>query len=373
MRNILFISIATLFFSACKPDKPVIISGTIKDGGGVILYFEKILPEKKEIIDSTIVASDGTFAIRTPAKEITYYQLRLGKEIQTLGMGAPMNVIVLITDSTERITLTAEKDKFAVSYEVSGSTESEKYRELMRMTDEVRETLGKHGKKMRSAINEEEREQFAAEFADLQNNFRTKYREWITQHSGMFVTLQALSMLDPELNFAFLKETSETLYARYSSNPFVSRLMEKVAELEKVAIGSIAKDFKLPTVAGDTVSLFRFLEPGKMLFVDFWASWCRPCRQENPQLVALHNRFKQSVTFLGVSLDENRNAWEQAIKQDGLTWVQLSDLAGWNAGPARLYNISAIPANLILDENGTILARNLRSNELEAFFQKSLK
>jgi len=373
MKKVLLLNVLLLSLLSCKPDKPVVFSGTIVNGGGTVLYLEKILPEKKVTLDSVVVASDGSFAMYTPAQELTYYQFRLGKEIQTMGMGAPMNVIVLITDSTERVQLKAEKDKFAVSYEVSGSAESEKYRELMRMTDDVREQLGKHGKKMRSAINEEEREAFAAEFADLQNSFRVQYKDWITKHSGMFVTLQALSMLDPELNFSFLKETSDTLFSRYPTNPFVGKLAEKVAELERVAIGAVAKDFKLPTLAGDTVSLFQLLAPGKLLLIDFWASWCRPCRQENPHLVAMHQRFGNSVTFYGVSLDENRNAWEQAVKQDGLTWLQASDLGGWNSAPARMYNISAIPANLILDEEGKIVARNLRGPELEAFFQNAVR
>jgi len=359
-----------ILLTGCKDLKIPKVKGNIKGAAGVTLYLEKITPDGVELIDSALVNESEEFELFSGAKELTYYQLRLGPEIQTYGMGAPMNVIVIISDSSEHITLEASKDDFVRNYSIQGSAESEKFRELMRMSENARESLGNTGKKLRAAADEAERATFTAEFADLQNQLRIQYRNWIKENEGMFVTLQALSMLDPDLNLDLLRETAAVLQNKYPENPYVKRLTDKVSEMESAALGAYARDFTLNSPEGNEVSLYSLLKPGKYLFVDFWASWCKPCRAENVNLTQVYNRFKSKVEFFGVSLDENEMAWKTAIETDQLIWPQASDLQGWNTKPARMFGINAIPANLLLDEKGVIIARNLRgemlSNKLES-------
>jgi thiol-disulfide isomerase/thioredoxin len=100
--------------------------------------------------------------------------------------------------------------------------------------------------------------------------------------------------------------------------------------------------------------------------VDFWASWCKPCRAENPNVVATYNKFKgKGFTIFGVSLDQNKEAWISAIKSDGLVWQHGSDLKYWDAAPAKLYNVSSIPYNILIDKEGKIVAKNLHGADLE--------
>jgi peroxiredoxin len=136
--------------------------------------------------------------------------------------------------------------------------------------------------------------------------------------------------------------------------------------------GMPAKDFSQPDVNGKMVSLSSMR--GKYVLIDFWASWCGPCRGENPNVVAAYNKFKnKNFTILGVSLDDNKDKWLKAVEQDGLTWTQVSDLKGWENAAAQDYGVRGIPANFLVDPNGNIVAANLRGPALEAKLQEILK
>ena len=148
-----------------------------------------------------------------------------------------------------------------------------------------------------------------------------------------------------------------------SSSVYYKLLDKKVKTLYNVAVGKKAPDFTLNDTTGNPVSLSQFR--GKYLLIDFWAAWCRPCRAENPNNVKLYADYKdKGFEILGVSFDDNREAWVKAVKQDGLTWTQVSDLKGWNSAAGKLYAVSAIPHTVLLDKNGIIIAKNLRAEKL---------
>jgi thiol-disulfide isomerase/thioredoxin len=144
-------------------------------------------------------------------------------------------------------------------------------------------------------------------------------------------------------------------------------------------IGQIAPEISNTTPNGKQLSLNEV--KGKLVLIDFWASWCRPCRYENPNLVNAYNKFKdkefvngKGFTIFSVSLDKNKKQWIEAIKADNLTWeYHVSDLKGWYSMPAQKYGVRSIPSNLLIDENGKIVAKNLRGPKLETVLNQLLK
>lgn len=149
-------------------------------------------------------------------------------------------------------------------------------------------------------------------------------------------------------------------------------LAARIQALEGVEVDAVAPDFTLTTPEGKAVAMYDV--KGKLKIIDFWASWCGPCRMENPNMVKLYNEYKdKGLAVISVSLDEKKNKWEEAIEKDGLTWLHLSDLKGWQSDVVKKYNIDAVPTIFVLDENNRIIAKNLRGEKLKAFISERLK
>ncbi len=167
-------------------------------------------------------------------------------------------------------------------------------------------------------------------------------------------------------------------YARKFIGEFDDYKNKLVAQKEnqqnrtKIEIGAKAPDFQLPDVNGKNVSLSDF--KGKYVLVDFWASWCGPCRRENPNVVKAYKKYHDAgFEVLGVSLDKNKDKWIRAIQKDRLTWTHVSDLSYWNSKVVGLYGINGIPYTLLLDKTGTIIGMNLRGRKLEAKLAEVIK
>jgi peroxiredoxin len=161
-----------------------------------------------------------------------------------------------------------------------------------------------------------------------------------------------------------LKATRNKLSPLLASCPYVEDLDKIIRQLENIQIGKVAPEFSLPDTAGVSVSLSEFR--GKFVLIDFWAAWCPPCRKENPNVVNVFNTYKdKGFTVLGVSLDSNRKQWLKAIHDDHLAWTQLSDLKYWDSEIPALYGVRGIPANVLLDPDGVIIATNITGEDLQ--------
>jgi peroxiredoxin len=165
-----------------------------------------------------------------------------------------------------------------------------------------------------------------------------------------------------------LKELRNQFTETVRASKYAIQISEKITALENSKVGKEAPLFTMKDVNEQPISLKSYR--GKVVLVDFWASWCNPCRQENPNVVRAYNEYHaKGFDILGVSFDTDKEKWLQAIKDDGLVWKHVSDLKGWANAAGKLYAVTSIPHSVLLDENGVIIAKNLRGDEL----QKKLK
>lgn len=212
-------------------------------------------------------------------------------------------------------------------------------------------------------------------------NLYQKNKHKVLEQVDLFVKAKPTSPVTPFIVYVTspVNDDLSELEARYDAlqpvakETFYGQEIAKLISSSKIGMeGTQAIDFTQNDTANNPVSLSSF--KGKYVLVDFWASWCGPCRHENPAVVEAYNKYKEkNFTILSVSLDQNKDKWKQAIKADNLTWTHVSDLKYWQNEVAQLYHIQSIPANMLIDPSGKIIARDLRGAALYEMLGKILK
>lgn len=364
----LFVGGVVLFFLllGCNRSKgnPT-ITGVIEGGAGETIYLEMLEPNKAIILDSAKIEKDGTFRLHKKALGKSFYQLRVGQIKPNSNMAPSSNIMVLVTDSTEVVKVTAKFPDCSNTYQVEGSEETVLLQDInaIMLKGQVRlDSLNTAYQKDPDGFDEKAANQLLIE---IQLNQAKEMKTFAEQHKGKFISLQAIAMLKPEDNLALFTEAADLLNKNFPDNIFVNNFIAIVGHSTQLSPGTSAPDFTVATPDGQPISLSQF--KGQYVLIDFWASWCRPCRMQNPEMVALYKKFKgKHFEIFGVSLDQNKDAWVQAIADDKLTWPHGSDLKYWDAAPAKLYNIEYIPFNYLIGPDGLIIAKNLTGDLLEA-------
>jgi peroxiredoxin len=196
--------------------------------------------------------------------------------------------------------------------------------------------------------------------------------KFVNDNKKSLAGFYAATTLDPTKYEGQLIKFADNIRGDFKDNPTVQKFIKQMDKVKPISIGHKAPEFTVNGIDGNPIKLSDY--KGKYVMIDFWASWCQPCRQENPNVVKQYNIFKgKGFNILGVSLDKGKPEWQKAINDDKLTWAHGSDLNGFEGPTEALYHIEAIPSNFIIDPQGNIVAKNITGGDLEAFLNKTFK
>ncbi len=359
MKNVLLTAILAIAFVACQ-QKNYKIEGTIADLAEGQAILKKVENGRPVSIDTAAIV-EGKFTFTGSEEEPQIYLIYIDdNRIPTMFFGENKN-----------ITITAEDVTKLNDAKVEGSPITDIYTSLIKeMPGKERlEQLQKEYQAAMSASDQATMEALRTEANEMAEEQKAYFIQFIKDNTSNIVGANMALQAASEFEYDEFKELVSQFETNLGDHMYVNELkkalepMEKAAEAEKAtAIGEVAPDFTLESIDGEPVSLSSL--KGKYLLVDFWASWCKPCREENPNVVKAFAEFKaKGFDVLSVSLDRDSAAWKQAIADDQLTWNHVIDAQG---DIANTYGVQGIPFTLLLDKEGKIIAKNLRGEELTA-------
>jgi peroxiredoxin len=357
----LIISFIIISLLSCENKKSgeAVITGKLKNGAHAKIFFEHITSEGDIPVDSTFADANGNFTLKNTTTGLDYYILRTGNE----------NVAYLILKGGENISFSGDTKNLEQSYNVEGSPDTKLLLELKRHEQHLSDSMNS----LYTAIRAENPFEKDSAGAALQRQYDSLLRDFATRlirnNFTSIVSLSASQYLDKQKDFDLFIQLNDSLKKELGENKYLEVFSKQVEDMKKLPAGTLAPEIRLPSPEGKEFALSSL--KGKVVVIDFWASWCGPCRKEMPEMVSLYRDFKsKGVEIFGVSLDDNVDAWKTAIAHDGITWIQVSDLKKWDSKAAADYGINEIPQTILLDTKGKIVARGLNPHELRIRIQE---
>ncbi|MCZ4243702.1 TlpA disulfide reductase family protein [Pedobacter punctiformis] len=361
---ILLIAVA---FAACKPKDSFVIDGTFQNTGAekkVFLY--GMQSSNMVAIDSTNLSEKGEFKFIRKTPSVDFFRVSIGN-----------HEFMLIAKNGDNIKLEADLADKTLAYKISGANEVDKLSELNALRNKFAKEVESIQKDFdakvaaqpqnRAAILDAMRPQYESYIKQLNNDVI----KFASDNKGTLASFYAMNTLSPQEYEAELVKFSDEIKDQIKGNATVDTFVKQMQLLKAVQVGQPAPTFTMDTADGKAINLTDY--KGKYVLLDFWASWCQPCRQENPNVVKVYNKFKtKNFDILGISLDTDKAVWLGAVKADGLAWQHVCELKDFNGETVRKYQVQAIPSSFLIDPSGKIVAKNLRGEELEAFLSKIL-
>ena len=320
MKKSLFVLIIALIAVSCtqKQEESVLLSGRVEGVESGIVYLQKFRNKTFDVIDSSEIVN-GEFSF---SKDVEL------PEIYGLSLDSTKGSFLLFLDENQA-NVVLDSANYYRNTTVEGS-------ELHNL------------------------------YVDYKSQRNVEIDSFIRQHPSSLVSAYALYRdysyrLTPEQ----IRSNIDLLDPSLRNTPYVETLEELIPTLEEVAVGNEAPNFTATDTEGNSVEFADHIGKSKYVFLDFWASWCGPCRRENPNIVRAYEEYKdKGFDIFAVSLDHSKAGWLAAIEKDKLTWTNVTDLKHWDSEPAKLYGVRAIPSNFLIDENGVIVAKNLKGEDL---------
>jgi peroxiredoxin len=374
MKN-LFLSVAGFlvigFAANAQTTKPFTVTGKIKNAPpGSFVYLEaNSQPTRK--LDSTKIEA-GAFTLNGKVAD--------GGEVFVLNVGGGQKLALLV-EGGETLNVTADgirmdaKTGQVGKATITGSKNMEYYEKLSTLRTDMETRVSNWNKQVAAATEKKDNKRIAQieqEYQAAEQEVVNKVKAILPDMGTSLVSLFALNFINIDNDFATYDALAQRFEKENPNSPHAKSLIGRVARIKGVMVGAQAPEIALSDTTGNPIPLSSLR--GKYVLLDFWASWCGPCRMENPNVVRMYNKFKdKGFAIYSVSLDQTKGNWTKAIRNDNLTWTHVSDLKYWQSAAAQQYGVQAIPATFLLDKEGKIIAKNLRGDALEQKLEEILK
>ena len=387
MKKFALWAVAGLFLASCSQQTEkgdFVINAHIDNAPLGKIYLEELTLQEAKIVDTAVIKdASGKFTLKGMLPEQALYRIRFAENNRFILLGLDAGTMSIEGDYNHLEQVKIENSEASSEIQQLLNDASAKNQAL---TVEMKTLDSLYQAKTPDSILKPRVTAFETKQKDLEQFIM----KTATETKSPAVAAFALSMVSTPALLQDQKVISD-IKKRFPENTLITSFTDKLTEISQknaspaqdamqgeeenmtaVKIGQVAPDFTLPDLSGKATSLSSF--KGKYVLVDFWASWCKPCRMENPNVVQAYNTYKnKNFTILGVSLDRTKEAWAKAIQADGLTWSHVSDLKFWESAVVPLYGLNSIPSNMLLDPEGKVIAVGLRGPELQAKLQEVLK
>lgn len=355
----------TMILAACSSEPAYKISGTVEGiADGETIYLQKAANRKFINLDSTVV-SNGTFVFngRQDTAVVRYICInptegRKGISETFFLENGNINVVLGTERSSAKGTINND------IFQTYKNQENTLTKEIMALYEQFKA----------EGITDEQKAEIEAKSTELSNKLDALTFSTIEANITNPVGIYLWPNNSYSMELAQLQALAAKVPTEYQSNERIASLLKRIEVLAKTAVGQKFTDFTLPAPDGTPVKLSDIIAKNKYTLIDFWASWCGPCRREMPNVVAAYKEFhKKGFGIVGVSLDSDAEAWKKAIKDLGMTWDHMSDVKGWQCEGAALYGVNSIPATVLVAQDGTIVERNLRGEAIAEKLKELLK
>lgn len=374
MKKILTVASAALLLAACSEKPGYTITGKVNNAelNGKYVYLYEYGSNDAAPIDSALV-KNGAFTLKgtqntTSLRTIRFSENDVEPRRAASGETSPFTALLALQNSAINVVL---DEKYS---DVSGTPENDA---MLAFQKEIR-ALREEQEKLEADLKSEEAEvKRAAEtkYDEFDHQIAEKAYSYIKQNINNLTSAKLLVDFRYELNEEQQNDIVASASEEFKNVPGVQKLIDHLEVLKKVAVGQKFTDFEMADIKGKAHKLSEFVGNGKnIVLLDFWASWCPPCRRDMPNLVDTYKEFKgKGFEIVGISLDSKKEAWEKGIKDLNITWTQLSDLKGWKNDGAALYGVNSIPHTILVDKDGTIIAKGLHGKEVAEKLRELLK
>ena len=365
-RFIACLALSATLLASCKDSSTFTISGKLEHPVSLKKVFLMVADSTQvNIIDSTAIDANNEFKFKHAAPYANLYKLRIGG-----------NIYDLIAKNGDDIKFNADMADVNHTYDVSGSESSEKIKEFnkisnfygsknSKLSDEYTEKSAALGHESDSLL-----QIYMPQFQKNLSNYSNEVFKFVNNNKKSLAAFYAATSLDQYKYEQQLVAYADDIKDEFKDNPSVQTFIKQMAAIKPISVGHKAPEFSINGADGKQIRLSDY--KGKYVMLDFWASWCVPCRHENPNVVKQYALYKdKGFNILGISLDTEKKDWQQAVNADKLTWAHASDLQRFEGPTERLYHVEAIPSNFIINPQGTIVAKNVTGADLEEFLKKT--